>query len=62
MLSLELPVEMLVSILNTYLRSKYQSLCDLCENEDLCYNDLIEKLVINGYIYNETINQIKKIN
>jgi hypothetical protein len=34
MLSLELPVEMLVSILNTYLRSKYQSLCDLCENED----------------------------
>lgn len=62
MLSLELPVEMLVSILNTYLRSKYQSLCDLCEYEDLYYNDLIEKLAINGYIYNETINQIKKIN
>ena len=62
MLSLELPVEMLVSILNTYLRSKYQSLCDLCENEDLYYNDLIQKLVINGYIYNETTNQIKKIN
>ena len=28
MVSLSLPIELLVSILNTYLRSKYHSLCD----------------------------------
>lgn len=59
MLSLSLPVELLVSILNTYLRSKYQSLVDLCEYEDLCYDNLIEKLSENNYYYNKTLNQIK---
>ena len=44
MVSLSLPVELLVSILNTYLRSKYQSLCDLCEYEDLDYEEIMTYL------------------
>ena len=60
MLILDLPIDLLVSILNTYLRSKYKNLSDLCEYENLCYCKLCEKLSINDYFYNETLNQIKK--
>ena len=59
MLSIDLPIELLVSIINTYLRSKYNSLSILCEEEDLCYDELCEKLNNNGYFYNKTLNQIK---
>lgn len=59
MLSLSLPIELLVSILNTYLRSKYQSLVDLCEYENLDIGELNHKLIDNSYEYNEEINQIK---
>lgn len=62
MVSLSLPVELLVSILNTYLRSKYQSLCDLCEYEDLDYEELIIKLSNYSYQYIDELNQIKPIN
>lgn len=62
MVSLSLPIELLVSILNTYLRSKYHSLCDLCEYEDLDYEELISKLSNNSYQYVDELNQIKPIN
>lgn len=59
MVSLSFPIELLVSILNTYLRSKYKNLIDLCECEDLDINELNQKLINNSYEYNEEINQIK---
>ena len=59
MVSLSFPIELLVSILNTYLRSKYQSLNDLCEYENLDIDELNQKLIDNSYEYYEEINQIK---
>lgn len=59
MVSLSFPIELLVSILNTYLRSKYNSLIDLCEYENLDIDELNNKLNDNSYEYNEEINQIK---
>ena len=62
MVSLSFPIELLVSILNTYLRSKYQSLIDLCEYENLDIDELNQKLIDNSYEYNEETNQIKSKN
>lgn len=62
MVSLSLPAELLVSILNTYLRSKYKSLVDLCEYEDIDIDALNDKLASNSYEYIIEINQIKYIN
>ena len=59
MVSLSFPIELLVSILNTYLRSKYQSLIDLCEYENLDIDELNQKLIDNSYEYNEETNQIR---
>ena len=59
MVSLNMPIDLIVSILNTYLRSKYKSLVDLCEYENLDLDELIHKLTENAYEYNEEINQIK---
>ena len=59
MLSLNMPIELIVSILNTYLRSKYKSLSDLCEYEELDLDELNDKLLVNNYEYLENINQIK---
>ena len=61
MLKIDLPIELLVSILNTYLRSKYSNLFDLCEYENLCIVELTDKLAKYDYSYNETLNQIKNI-
>ena len=62
MVSLSFPIELLVSILNTYLRSKYQSLIDLCEYENLDIDELNQKLIDNSYEYNEETNQIRSKN
>lgn len=62
MVSLNFPIELLVSILNTYLRSKYSSLTDLCEYENLDIDELNQKLANNSYEYNEETNQIKSKN
>ncbi len=59
MISLNMPIELIVSILNTYLRSKYKSLSDLCEYEELDLDELNDKLLVNNYEYLENINQIK---
>lgn len=59
MVSLSFPIELLVSILNTYLRSKYPSLIDLCEYENLDIDELNQKLIDNSYEYNEETNQIR---
>ncbi|MBQ4571376.1 MAG: DUF4250 domain-containing protein [Bacilli bacterium] len=59
MVSLSFPIELLVSILNTYLRSKYQNITDLCEYENLDIDELNQKLIDNSYEYNEETNQIR---
>lgn len=59
MLSLSMPIELIVSILNTYLRDKYKSLSDLCEYEELDIDELNNKLHEKNYEYLEDINQIK---
>lgn len=59
MLSLSMPIELIVSILNTYLRDKYKSLSYLCEYEELDIDELNNKLHENNYEYLEDINQIK---
>lgn len=60
MLNLNMPVELIVSIINTYLRSKYSSLEVLCEIEDLDFEELTNKLSNNNYEYCQNSNQIKQ--
>ena len=48
MLNLSMPIELIVSIINTYLRSKYSSLEVLCEIEDLDFEELTNKLSNNN--------------
>lgn len=60
MLNLSMPIELIVSIINTYLRSKYSSLEVLCEIEDLDFEELINKLSNNNYEYCQNSNQIKQ--
>ncbi len=59
MINLSMNIALLVSIINTYLRDKYDDLLNLCEEEDINYNDLLAILCKNNYIYDESINQIK---
>lgn len=59
MISLNMPIELIVSILNTYLRDKYSNLSDLCEYENIDYDLLLNKLNSNLYEYNQDLNQIK---
>jgi hypothetical protein len=60
MLNLNMPIELIVSIINTYLRSKYSSLEVLCEIEDLDFEELTNKLSNNNYEYCQNSNQIKQ--
>ena len=60
MLNLEMPIELIVSIINTYLRSKYSSLETLCDVEDLDIEELTKKLENNNYEYDLSSNKIKQ--
>ena len=60
MLNLEMPIELIVSIINTYLRSKYSSLETLCDVEDLDIEELTKKLENNNYTYDLSSNKIKQ--
>lgn len=62
MLSLDLPFELLISILNTYLRCKYDSLERLCEVEDLDRENLQNIILENNYEYCSSCNQIRPKN
>ena len=48
---------MLLSVVNTALRDRYRSLDALCAEEELVKEDLIEKLRVIDYTYDETQNQ-----
>lgn len=60
MINLSMNIVLLVSILNTYLRSKYDSLRSLCEIEDIDYQELLEILEKNNYYFDEKLVQIKE--
>ena len=48
---------MLLSYVNLKLRDYYSSLEDLCENEDIEKQALLDKLSGIGYVYNKEKNQ-----
>ena len=51
---------MMMSVVNTLLRDKYDSPAELCRAEDLEYEDVAGTLKKAGYIYNEEANQFKE--
>lgn len=50
---------MLVSYLNLKLRDYYDSLADLCEDEDIPEAELLERLARAGYRYDAETNSIR---
>ena len=48
--------QMLLSVINTALRDRYSSLSALCDEEDVCGEEIISKLNAIGYYYNEELN------
>lgn len=48
---------MLLSYVNLKLRDYYKNLDDLCENEDVDKQALLDKLSGIGYVYKEESNQ-----
>ena len=50
----------LVSVVNTYLRDKYDSLDILADKEDIDINELKNKLLSIDYEYDIETNQFKK--
>jgi hypothetical protein len=49
----------LLSVLNTKLRDKYDTLDDLFDNEDYDRDEVIDMLKQIGYEYDQSINQFK---
>lgn len=48
---------MLLSYVNLKLRDFYSSLDDLCEDEDVDKQTILDKLATIGYVYNRDRNQ-----
>ncbi len=48
---------MLLSVTNTYLRDRYQSLADLCKSNHISENELTERLTAISYHYDSKQNQ-----
>lgn len=48
---------MLLSFTNTKLRDEYESLADMCYDLELLENDIVEKLSMIGYNYNQELNR-----
>ena len=53
MINLSMQIELLVSILNNYLRNKYKDLETLCDIEDLDIEELTKKLKEHNYWYDQ---------
>lgn len=50
---------MLLSVVNTQLRDKYASLEELAAANDISVEEIIQKLQVINYTYNEELNQFK---
>ena len=51
--------EMLLSVINTALRDKYQSLAEMCTEEDVNEEEILSILENAGYYYNVNLNAFK---
>ena len=49
----------LLSLVNTYLRDRYCSLEELCEEEDVSQPEICTRLLKIGYAYDEEANTFK---
>ncbi|WP_291259281.1 DUF4250 domain-containing protein [Fusobacterium sp.] len=54
---LTMDINIAYSMLNMRLRDKYSSLSELCEDEDIDMEELLEGLKAKGVLYNEDSNQ-----
>ena len=59
-MNIDIPSQLLVSILNTKLRNDYDSLEGLCDDLDVKQDDIIGRLAKDGYIYDDALNQFKQ--
>ncbi len=50
---------MLLSVINTALRDKYNNLDDLCESESVDKEQIIKDLAEIDYVYKAELNQFK---
>lgn len=57
---LTMDINIAYSMLNMRLRDKYVSLSELCDDEDIDMEELLEGMKEKGYIYNEESNQFKE--
>lgn len=48
---------MLLSVVNTKLRDQYKTLTDMCDDLDVCQDDICKKLEEIGYTYNPDSNK-----
>ncbi|MGY0394352.1 DUF4250 domain-containing protein [Fusobacterium sp. SYSU M8A802] len=58
---LTMDINIAYSMLNMRLRDKYSSLSELCEDEDIDMQELLEGLKAKGVLYNEDSNQFTQI-
>lgn len=58
---LTMDINIAYSMLNMRLRDKYSSLNELCEDEDIDMEELLEGLKAKGVLYNEDSNQFTQI-
>ena len=49
----------LLSYINTQLRDNYKNLDDLCKSLGVSENDIVSKLELIGYKYDEKLNRFK---
>ena len=49
----------LISVLNTALRDKYCSLAELCEEEELDFDEVVSRAERAGFVYDEAANAFK---
>ena len=54
---LTMDINIAYSMLNMRLRDKYYSLSELCDDEDIDIEELLEGMLAKGYRYDEDSNQ-----
>jgi len=61
MINMNLPKDpvILLSVINTLLRDKYKSFDELCDDYNIKESEIISKLNLIGYSYNDKLNQFK---
>lgn len=57
---LMMDINIAYSMLNMRLRDKYSSLVELCEDEDIDLEELVNGMSEKGYIYNSETNQFSE--